>query len=213
MVFLKKDGLLNITVDNETIGTGEYGTVKVYDDNSLIKIYHNQIPGICTTKQCNIDKLTEKNNKLDEMFKKYDSNYKTKLEELVEKIEKIKKTKSKDLIKDIVVYNDYPIGIIMPNYKDYINLNHIINDLDEKELMIVFEKISELFEDLLKNGIYPTDFDEKNIMINKELDVKIIDLDDKLTKVSGNKENNMYECLNHFEEMANRFFNRDLKVK
>ena len=50
-------------------------------------------------------------------------------------------------------------------------------------------------------------------MINKELDVKIIDLDDKLTKVSGNKENNMYECLNHFEEMANRFFNRDLKVK
>ena len=212
-MILEKEKLLNITVNNQIVGSGEYGIVKEYDDDNLIKIYSNQIPGICTTEQCNIDKLTEKNNKLDEMFKKYDPNYKTKLEELEEKVEKIRNTKSKGLIKDIVVYNNYPIGIIMPNYKDYVNLNYIINDLDEEELMIVFEKVSDLFEDLLKNDIYPTDFDEKNIMINKELDVKIIDLDDKLTKVSGNKENNMYECLNHFEEMSNRFFDRNLKVK
>lgn len=172
------DDLLRIFNNNKCIGNGVYGMVYEYDDTTLIKIYYKDIFRFFTSK--NIDDL---NNEVDinlyvesEMLE-IRSDYVTKLNRLVN-IGNCLNRADCSLMKGIVLYHGYPIGILLNYYKGYVNLGEIFEKLDGQSQLIVINKVKFMLFRLFEYGVYPLDLKESNVLVKPEtLDVQFIDLD------------------------------------
>ena len=106
-----------------------------------------------------------------------------------------------DLIQGVAYYYEYCFGPILTCYKDYVTLdNELVKSLSKNDLIELFHNIEINLNNMMDNYIYPVDIKEDNIMFDKDLNVKLIDLDDPCT----------YYCDEYQEDkkkMCNYYFN------
>lgn len=193
IIKIEKSQLIRFLYDSSIrVGEGSNGIVSIYNKNTLAKIHFKEIEKSYYSEDFSF--LSE------EIAKKL--SFDKKLEPLgLDKLSILKKliihlnNSYSPLIKGIIMYEDYPIGILMEYYFGYKTLEKIIFQLDTPSRIKVYERIKFLLYDLIKNEVYPRDIKFGNIMVNKDtLDVKIIDLDDQETIVGNRahaKENSM----------------------
>jgi len=158
-----KDGYIE---NLEFIGSGTYG--KIYRDKNVVyKLYKKEI----RKKFYDYD---------------YDSNpclHKSifnnlKLNHLISLSGKIKWG---NLVFDRVYMNGEFIGVAT-EYFEGITLRNARDELSFADKIKISQDIILGTEELMQNGIYPLDLHLSNILIDKDLKIKIIDLDDTLTK-------------------------------
>lgn len=78
-------------------------------------------------------------------------------------------------------------GISMKYLKDYYTLDEI-NKMDEVDFKTIFLNLINNIKELTDNYIYPTDLNDKNILVSPDFDVQIIDLDGEYCTVSDKEE-------------------------
>lgn len=212
IIELKKENLIAFLSDKENCcGHGSYGILMNYDENTLIKIYYKDIFNTYTTLDDKvldeeISILLEVEKQMKEIFSDYVGN----LQRLKIIYTALKRTKSNSLIKGIVTYKGYPIGVLLENYKGYLNFADVYRNSDAQAKIKVLKMAKELMVDLINNNIFPTDIKENNILINpNNLDVKLIDLDGKETRIESKTYIKNYphiknNCINRFNEMSIR---------
>lgn len=80
------------------------------------------------------------------------------------------------------------IGIAMKNFKDYISIDKACGN-EKVDMKTVFKNLISAIEELTNNNVYPTDLNDKNILVNPDsFDVQIIDLDGEHCLVSDKNE-------------------------
>lgn len=169
---------------NNIINIDTDGIIIKYNEDTLIKLYYKNFFNalLNPTPQTLITELDTR--KKIEAFLTKNKGIKPLLKEIQEKIIALNKTKEQGLIKGIITCTNYPVGILLTNYKDYEPLNNIKDTLTKKELQIVLTTVKYLINDLTENNIYPETINEKNIIVRKkDLDVKLINLDTKDTRI------------------------------
>ncbi len=169
---------------NNIINIDTDGIIIKYNEDTLIKLYYKNFFNalLNPTPQTLITELDTR--KKIEAFLTKNKGIKPLLKEIQEKIIALNKTKEQGLIKGIITCTNYPVGILLTNYKDYEPLNNIKDTLTKKELQIVLTTVKYLINNLTENNIYPETINEKNIIVRKkDLDVKLINLDTKDTRI------------------------------
>jgi hypothetical protein len=212
IIEISKEKLIELLSNkNKYCGYGAYGILVEYDEETLIKIHYKDIFNTYTN--LDIKTLVEEINILLEVEKdmtEFDSKFISKLQQLKKIHKALKKTKSNALIKHIVTCDGYPIGVLLNNYKNYLNLSQVYKNLNNDEKIEVLKRIKELMFDLLENNIFPADIKENNILINpNNLDIKLIDLDGHETRVETKTYIQKYPhiksyCIKKFEQMSIR---------
>lgn len=184
MIFeLNSDDILKIVTNKNKVGSGVFGMVYEYDDTTLIKFYYKDIFRFFTSKD--VDDL---NNEVDiNLFVEQEmlemrADYVTKKDKLINIMNCLNKAGC-SLIKGVVLYQGYPIGILLNYYRGYSKLEDVFEDFDEKNRLLVMNKIKSILFHLFDCGVYPLDLKESNILVNVEnLDVQFIDLDGDETR-------------------------------
>ncbi len=169
---------------NNIINIDTDGIIIKYNEDTLIKLYYKNFFNalLNPTPKTLITELDTQ--KKIETFLTKNKGIKPLLKEIQEKIIALNKTEEQGLIKGIITCTNYPVGILLTNYKDYEPLNNIKDTLTKKELQIVLTTVKYLINDLTENNIYPETINEKNIIVRKkDLDVKLINLDTKDTRI------------------------------
>ena len=191
---ISKEQLINFLVDTSIrIGEGSNGIVSIYDNQTLVKIHY-----------LDIQKSYYSNN-YDYIDEEIEITGLSKTDLLIELIIKLNKSNSK-LIDGIVMYKQYPIGVLMKYYKGYKTLGNILLKLTNAERITIYDKIKTMLYNLVENGIYMIDIKFDNILIDeKSLDVQIIDLDDQETTVRGNDNSKEY-VLKKIESFLNLYY-------
>ncbi len=192
---LKKEG---------NIDRGGSGIVNDYNEDTLIKIYYSQVyRGYKSKKMYDLIKAMElnkvymNNSKLSNMIGLISK------ESLLTKCERLANTRS-NIIKGIVLCEDYPIGVLLEKYIGYTRLNKIYSDLPRKEKVEYLSKARELVIELMDHEIYPTDMEDNNLMVNRDNgDVKVIDLDDNYTRLDPG-------CCSNIRALCLRFIDFEL---
>lgn len=200
IIHLSKEQLIKFLFDSHLIiGMGSNGIISTFDNETLIKIHYKDIPNSYYSKDfTNVDKEIEEKLKNERKLECLGLSKASILKQLISHLDK----SNSPLIEGLVMYNGYPIGIIMKKYSRYKALNEVLLELTNDEKMIVRDRIEFLLNDLLKNDIYVRDIKFDNFVINKDtLDVKIIDLDDQGTVV-GNRAHAKEDFMKNLE----RFF-------
>lgn len=78
----------------------------------------------------------------------------------------------------VITNNGYIIGQEVPYYYDYTTLSHVIlNSENKNDLIILYHKVLNILQELLKCGISYSDVHFNNFMVNDSLDVKLIDFE------------------------------------
>lgn len=141
---------------------------------------------------------------------------KKRIQIIEKKIQQLQQTQSRTLIKGTAIYQGYPIGVFLENYKGYDKLGTVFLDLHENEQKLILDKSASLLADLYKNGIIPRDIKEDNILVRKnDLDVKLIDLDDIETRYENQDYLQEYSYIRKdaaeaFEKMKKRLLNKEV---
>lgn len=203
--YFNKRDLKNLIISNDSSKLkGAYGSLYHYEDDYLIKAY--------------IDYFKRESYKtiikyLDDLRKGslvtssiYDDPYS--YEENIYKImNRLSYTKySYDLIQGVAFYYEYCFGAILRYYKDYVTLdNELVKSLSKKDLIELFHNIEVNLNNMMDNYIYPVDIKEDNIMFDKNLNVKLIDLDDPCTYYcDGYQEDKKNMCNYSFKEVKEK---------
>ena len=92
-------------------------------------------------------------------------------------------TSSRGQIEGLVTSKQYRIGILENYYRDYESLMGKIKDYSIPQRKYILEKVKEKILELFSVGIYPLDIKETNILLNDDMDVKLIDLDGEDVKI------------------------------
>lgn len=214
IINIEKSQLIRFLYDsNIIIGEGSNGIVSIYDENTLAKIHFKDIE-----KSYYSEDFSFLNEEIAERL-----SFDKRLEDLgLDKLSILKKLiihlndSHSPLIKGIIMYENYPIGILMEYYIDYKTLDKIILHLDRAPRIKVYERIKFLLYDLIEHEVYPRDIKFGNIMVNEDtLDIKIIDLDDQETIVGNRahaRENSM-KNIKKFLNILNDYLKTNTKIK
>lgn len=174
---LTKSQLLNIINNNQCIGRGTYGKIYVLDDNTLFKFYYKDL--ITFYSEQTIEALEKELEILKEVYSLREID---KMQELNTKLNRINSSKA-NLSLQSVTLEGILIGVTMNYFKEYDSLYNVYPTLTNDQKIQVLNKVREIILSLIENNIYPRDIHEKNILIRKkDLDIKLIDLDDSLTR-------------------------------
>ena len=166
------------------IGQGIFGLLCEYNNDSLLKLYYKEF--YKAYEMLDIEEFRKDMN-INLKLMKYDMDASSRKQRLENLYHKLQNTSSKDLIEGIILNRNYVIGVILKYYKNYYNLIDYYNKLSNSSKIIVLKRIRELFKELIDNNIYPSDIHERNIIINNNLDVKLIDLDGYEVRVEDKK--------------------------
>lgn len=209
-IYLEKEKLKDFIIKLEYLKHGGNGIIYKLTDDELVKLfYHNYF------KDYDISII---NKTIEDIVIKVDNehtrkilfpNYITQTTKLKQLITRLDNTSSNDLYKGIIKIDDTIIGTILNYYKDYSSYQDIHSKLSPRHNIYLLNKLRHLVEELLNNGIYPTDLKLDNIMINKDtLDVKLIDLDDNTTVLTDIKEDcYRYEVARRFAHIRKKIIN------
>lgn len=182
-------------INGKQIGDGSYGVVYEYDEDSVVKLYFG-IPYHMDS----LDNIVLSKKNMERSLKQKNAVV------LEKKIEMLNNTSSKELITGVLIYKNYPIGIKMKYYKNYITLDELIRrySIDNAAIKKIIRSIGDSIKSLKNQGIYTTDLNARNILINPEtLEIKLIDLDDDLTIYANSVSNSNYRDVKH--EVSSRF--------
>ena len=213
---LNKEELQRLLFKSKVIAQGNYGLIVEYDDDTLLKIYYKDI--FETYSSRNIDKLDKEiNNRIEVENEMIEMRIidKKQIETIEGKIQQLQQTQSRTLIKGTAIYQGYPIGVFLKNYKGYDKLRDIFANLHENQQRVILDKSASLFADLYKSGVIPRDIKEDNILVRKnDLDVKIIDLDDSETRYEEHDYLREYphirkDAVEAFEKMKTRLLKQE----
>ena len=186
IIEITKEQIIDYLSDKEIIiGQGAYGILYKYNDTTLIKLYYKHYINTYFTLDSKIfDEEIEDNLNAIKILKQFGIKHIDKIEELKKIHSILQLTDCYDLIKGVVTYKNYPVGVLLEYYKDYKTLGDVYFYLSIKEKITVLEKIKSLIESLMENNIYLGDIKENNIMVNKDtLEVKLIDLDGEQVRI------------------------------
>ncbi len=64
------------------------------------------------------------------------------------------------LLKGILIYKGYKIGVLLNYYRDYVKLTELSKNLSIDELNFIMERVKEKLIDMMQKGIYPRDLKE-----------------------------------------------------
>ena len=150
---------------------GSKGFIVEYDDKTLFKLYYRRFyePYIYMSET----KFKDEFNYLKRIEKSLNCDS---LANLNYKLDSLKNVEN-GTYKGIVTYNNYPIGVLENYYKDYKNLE-CYSDFSYINILKIFDRINEKLIDLYNKGIYPLNIKLSDILINSNLDIKLVDLDD-----------------------------------
>ena len=213
---LNKEELQSLLFKSKVIAQGNYGLIVEYDDDTLLKIYYKDI--FETYSSRNIDKLDKEiNNRIEVENEMIEMRIidKKQIETIEGKIQQLQQTQSRTLIKGTAIYQGYPIGVFLKNYKGYDKLRDIFGNLHENQQRVILDRSASLFADLYKSGVIPRDIKEDNILVRKnDLDVKIIDLDDSETRYEEHDYLREYphirkDAVEAFEKMKTRLLKQE----
>lgn len=176
---ISKEELLKYLFKDNIIGQGFFGIVLEYDDDTLIKLYYRDVRRTYSNRNINLldDEIELQKRRLEEMvdYLEYISPIEAKKNDLLFEI---------GLLKAIVMYNGYKIGVLLDYYRGYQKIGELFNKLSNEEKKVVLNNLRNYLDFLISKGLYPTDIWEDNVLVNpSNLDVKIIDLDDNMTLV------------------------------
>lgn len=209
-IYLEKEKLKDFIIKLEYLKHGGNGIIYKYGNQELVKLfYYNYF------KDYDISII---NKTIEDIAIKVDNehtrkilfpNHITQTTKLKQLITRLDNTSSNDLYKGIINIDDTIIGTILNYYKDYNLYQDIHSKLNPRQNIYLLNKIRHQVEELLNNGIYPTDLKLDNIMINKDtLDVKLIDLDDNTTVLTDTKEDYYrYEVARRFAHIRKKIIN------
>lgn len=157
---------------------GSYGLLTEYDSDTLVKLYYKSFFETYTSPDVEIfQNEIATNIEIDQFLSR------NRVQEMVNNFERLKYSKQRDLIRAILLYNGYPVAILLKYYKEYIKLTNLVRNLTYEQIEMVLEKSRYQVDDLCSYGVYPIDLKEDNILIReKDLDIKLIDLDDSVTR-------------------------------
>ncbi len=185
IIELYPQDITNLMKDtNNIINIDTDGIIIKYNEDTLIKLYYkNFFNALLNPTPQNL--ITELNTKKStETFLVENKGISPLLKEMQKKIIAINKTNEQQQIKGIITCTNYPVGILLPNYKDYEPLNNIKDKLTTEELQKVLTTVKYLINKLTENNLYPETINEENIIVRrKDLDVKLINLDTKDTRL------------------------------
>lgn len=91
---------------------------------------------------------------------------------LISKQEKVNLTK---FPKGICTFNDMPVGVILPNLKDYQYSLLFLEDISDYELYLILKNVLLAIKELEENGIYKLYLTESSILYDGKIP-KLIDL-------------------------------------
>lgn len=181
IIELSKEEVISLFLQkNKIVNFGIYGYMLPYQNN-YIKLFHKKLPNtFVTPTSTNLDREIKLLQTIETITDSHP------LKKIKEKMIALQNTSSNNLIKAIITYNNYPIGVLLTKYQDYTPLLNIKNTLTNEEKITILKKIKDLLEELQNNNIYITNFNETNIIIRKsDHDIKIVNLDTSTTKVKS----------------------------
>ena len=113
IIKLSKEEILSLFFQKDKIvNFGIYGYMLPYQ-NDYIKLFHKKLPDtFINPTPSNLDREIKLLQTIQTLT---DSNH---LKSIKEKITALQNTSSRDLIKAIITYNNYPIGLILTKYQD-----------------------------------------------------------------------------------------------
>ena len=170
---LKPKQVINYFKNKPKIGMGLFGVLYEYDSDRLIKLYYREYLKAYKSKKTR-DFNEEIKINIELMNLNFDLNRDQRLLGLERRLEN---TTSKGFINAIVTNRGYRIGILEEYYKGYDVLRYKIYDFSLSERKYILEKTREKILELFNFGIYPLDIKEDNVLLNDNMDIKIIDLD------------------------------------
>lgn len=171
---LTKNQLLNIINNNQCIGGGTYGKLYLLDNKTLLKFYYKDFIEFF------MDPSIESLESILDIYRSIDRS--DSIKQLSTKLNKINQSKS-NLELETVTIEGILIGVKMTYLKEYDSLYNVYPTLTNEQKILVLNKVREIILSLIENNIYPRDIHEKNFLIRKkDLDIKLIDLDDSLTR-------------------------------
>lgn len=193
---------------DKIIGQGTYGIVMPYDEDALIKIYYKKIfDGYYNLDEGKVIEEIDVCKKVDMQMNILFSDNK---DAIKRKKAKMQMLYDIGLVKANVFCNDYELGILLKYYKEYEKIDSIFYCLPLNDKVAVLSKIEQYLSALMENNIYPRDIKESNILIRKrDLDVKLIDLDDEETRYEEKEYVDAYphikkECIDKYKVMSKR---------
>ena len=201
---LKKEQLLRLLFEGNVIGMGTNGIIKQFDPTTLVNTYLSKDPNVLDN-EIETSKEIQKTI-LAECRQLFDPSETEKLEQ-----KKLQYLYEIGLVKGIIFYKEYKIGVLLNDYyKEYSELAQIKRNLDFKSLLFVMEIIEGKLEEIMKNGIFPGDLKEDNILVRPyNLDIKFIDLDDSRARYEDidyilTHSYIKNDCLEAYEKMKKR---------
>ena len=158
--------------DNE-VGIGRFGILYELDYDTLIKLnYTEYISAFISKKEKDFKR--EIDTSIELMNYDCDFDRDKRIEEL---IRRLNNTSSNDLIKGIITSRRYRIGFLLTYYRDFNVLGDRIYEYPVQVRKEILKKVREKIFELFSVGIYPLDIKEDNVLLNENMDIKIIDLD------------------------------------
>lgn len=206
-VEITKEQLLTLIFVGNLIGMGTYGIIKQVNSTTLAKIYYKEIINTYLSKDSSkLDEEIEMNKEIQKMINERENFLE--LKELEQK--KLQYLYEINLVKGILFYKNYKIGVLLNYYKDYSRLTDMVNKLNFDDLYFVVECIKFKLEEMMQNGLFLLDLREDNILVRqRDLDIKFIDLDDSETRFEKEDYvlNHSYiknDCLEQYKQMRKR---------
>lgn len=178
-VEITKEQLLALLFEGEIIGSGTYGIVKEVDSTTLAKIYYKDMIDTYLSKDpSKLDEEIEMRKRAREMLQTDNS---AELESLEQS--KLKYLSEIGLVKGILMYKGYMVGVLLNYYRDYSKLSDVAKGLSGDVLCSLMARIKERLVEMIQHGILPSDIKEDNILVRlDDLDIVFIDLDDVETR-------------------------------
>ncbi len=207
---ITKENVMALLFEGENIGMGTNGIIKEVNSTTLAKINYKEIIGTY---------LSRDSSKLDEEINTNKMAHEMLGETVVSEAEMQEQKKLQylfkiGLLKGILMYNGYKIGVLLNYYKDYLKLTDVSHELSSDSLKFLMESIRSKLEELMQNGVFPRDLKEDNILVRqKDLDVVFIDLDDPETRFEEMDYilTHIYikrDCLERYNQMKKRLCKR-----
>lgn len=108
------------------------------------------------------------------------------------------KIKLTDLPVGVVSCKKNCIGQVIKLYKDYVPLCEIANN---NNIEMLYNKVLNIIDELLDNGILYLDIHENNFLVNDDLDVKLIDFESSSVIFDRISANDKIECYKKVKDM------------
>lgn len=205
-VEITKEQLLAFLFEGDVIGSGTYGIIKEVDSTTLAKIYYKDMIDTYLSKDpSKLDEEIEVRKRTREMLQ---TNNSAELESLERS--KLRYLSEIGLVKGILMYNGYMVGVLLNYYRDYSKLSDVAKSLSGDVLRSLMARIKEKLIEMIQHGILPRDIKENNILVRPDdLDIVFIDLDDIETRFEEmdyiSSHPHLTEiCLNKYADMEHR---------